>query len=381
MLKRALLVLAAVPFAAASLFTTACSHADDDDASEAPFDPVILAISPDRDQSDFFFESDVWAEFDEAPDSVEISIEGITGTQAQDDNRFTFDIDGALESNTAYNLTVVWSPSTNSPLTFEFSTGPHGQVLTNEQDLINTTFEIDLASANFVEPPGVGSIIASQLKGFHLLFMPLDTSNFDMGLLHTLGGLGIEEGGGIDQNPCSGTLPFTYGSDGLIDTDDDAPADWDNPRFIVGPTDLELAIQGTSARLHEVYLEGVVHPDLDDMQGMTFEGVLDTRALDNLLSDDGGEGAACEFLSDTLAITCEECGGDYPGPYCLGALATDMVAVKIPGLVLEELSCADVLDRWQAGTCTDKDAADYDLDLDGDYSDGCPEWAGPAVGR
>lgn len=381
MLKRALMVLAAVPFAATWMFTTACSHADDDDASEAPFDPIILALSPDPDTTDFFFEADAWVQFDEAPDSVTISISDVTGTQSQDGNLFAFDIEGALDSNATYTMTIEWAPSTNSPLAFEFSTGPHGGVLTNEADLINTTFEIDLASANFVEPPGVGSIIASQLKGFHLLFMPLDTSDFENGLLHTAGGLGLEEGGDLVQDPCSGTLPFTYGNDGILGTDDDVPAEWDDPRFTVGPTDLELAIQGTSARLSDVFLNGVVHPDLDDMQGMTFAGILDTRALDSLLSDDGGEGAACEFLADTLAIDCEECGGDFPGPFCLDALATDIVATKVEGVVIELLTCADVLDRWQAGTCTDEDAADYDPNEDGDYSDGCPEWAGPAVGR
>jgi hypothetical protein len=374
MLKRALMVLAAIPFAATWMFTTACSHADDDDATEDIFDPIILAISPDPTDTNFFFEADAWVQFDDAPDSVSIEIEGVEGTQSQDGDLFSFDITGAFESNTTYTMRVVWSPSTNSPLSFEFSTGPHGQVLENEEGLINTTFEIDLASANFVEPPGIGAIIASQLEGFHLLFMPLDTSDLAAGLLHALGGLGVEEGGSIDQDPCSGTLPFTYGSDGLIDTGDDAPAVWDNPRFVVGPTNLELAIQGTSARLTEVFLEGVVHPELDDIDGMTFAGVLDTRALDDLLSEGGGEGAACEFLSDTLGIECEECGGDFPGPYCLDALATDMVALQIPGLVLEQLTCVDVLDRVEAGVCTEEDAADYDLDGDGDYTDGCPEW-------
>ena len=374
MLKRALMVLVAVPFAATWMFTTACSHADDDDASEAPFDPIILALAPDPDTTDFFFEADAWVQFDEAPDSVTISIDGAPGTQSQDDNLFSYDITNALDSTATYTMTIEWAPSTNSPLSFEFSTGPHGGVLTNEQDLINTTFEIDLASANFVEPPGVGSIIASQLKGFHLLFMPLDSSNFAEGLLHTLGGLGLEEGGGLVQDPCSGTLPFTYGDDGELGTADDVPAEWDNPRFVVGPTDLNLAIQGTEARLSDVFLNGVVHPDLDDMQGMTFAGILDTRALDGLLSDEGGEGAACEFLADTLAIECEECGEPFPGPYCLDALATDMVAVQVPGVVLEQLTCADVLDRVDTGECTAEDAADYDPNGDGDYSDGCPEW-------
>ncbi len=376
MLKRALMVLAAIPFAATWMFTAACSHADDDDATDdGPEWAAIIDISPEVDQSDFFFESDAWAVFDREPTSATMSINnGVTGESTLDGTLLSFDIAGALEADTTYELTVTWEPSEVGSTSFEFTTGPWGNVVDDEAGLINTTYEIDLASADFTEPPGVGSIIASQLEGFHLLFMPLDTSDFAAGLLHTLGGLGAEDGPDLIQDPCSGTLPFTYGNDGELGTADDVPAEWDNPRFVVGPTDLELAIQGTSARLFDVFLSGVVHPDLDDMQGMLFTGTLDTRALDGLLDEEGGEGAACDFLLETLGIECEPCAGNADEAFCLDAAAENIVATQIPGLVLEQLTCADVLDRWQAGTCTDEDAADYDPNGDGDYSDGCPEW-------
>ncbi len=370
MLKRALLVMLVVPW----VLNTACSHAvDDDDTTETPENPIILAISPTLDQTDFFYESDAWVQFDTEPDSVTISIEGATGSQSQDGTVFTFDIDGALESNSTYTLTVEWAPSEDSPLSFEFSTGPHGDLVTDETALVDTTFEIDLASANFVEPPGIGSIIASQLEGFHLLFMPTDESDFDADLLHTLGALGVEDGPNLVQDPCSGTLPFTYGNDGEYGTADDVPAEWDDPRFTVGPTDLALAIQGTEAHIDDVFLSGVVHPDLEDIRGMVFSGTLDTRALDGLLSDGGEEGAACDFLVDTLGISCEPCPSGA-GDFCLDVLANEMSAEEVPGLVLEPLTCADVIDDFIAGgVCTEEDVADYDTAGDGTYA-GCPEW-------
>lgn len=368
MLKRALLVLLVVPW----VLNTACSHVDDDDATEEPPTPIILAISPEVDQTDFFYEASAWVQFNVDPDSVTISIDGVTGTQSQDGFVYSFDIDGALESSSTYTITVEWAPSPDSPLSFEFSTGPHGEMVADETGLVDTTFEIDLASATFVEPPGIGGIIASQLEGFHLLFMPTDESNFAEDLLHTLGGMGIEDGPNIVQDPCAGTLPFTYGNDGEFGTADDVPAEWDDPRFTVGPTDLALAISGVEAHIDDVFLTGVVHPDLDDIMGMEFSGTLDSRALDGLLSDEGEEGAACEFLLDTLGIACQTCPSGA-GDFCLDVLANDMSAVQIPGLILESRSCVDVLEAVVAGTCTEKDAADYDPDGDGIY-EGCPEY-------
>ena len=44
-----------------------------------------------------------------------------------------------------------------------------------------------------------------------------------------------------------------------------------------------------------------MHPDLEDMRGVIFEAILDSRALDSLIGD-GEEGAACAFVTETLGI-------------------------------------------------------------------------------
>ncbi len=374
MRKTLALLLFAAPLALSGCPT---EPVDDDDATDPVRIPIIVEAHPVPD-GQLFYQSNLWVEFDVPPDSVTLELSGGlagTTTSSSNDRIWTLDPTDDLDSDSSYSLTVTWSPTESDPLVINFTTGRHGEPVPDPTGLIGQVYNIDLAGATFVEPPGVGAIIGSQLDGIAILFSPTDESSFEPGDqpgMHILGALGAEEGGDIFQEECTETLAFTYGPDHVFGGGDDVPATWNDPRMELGPADLPLSIQGISATIQDLEITGTFHPELDDMQGGTFAGKIDTRPLAPELDPDGGEDAICQLVFETVGVECEECGGDIPGPFCLSVLATDIVAEHIPGLELTPYTCGDLIDIYLAsGECDE--ALDFDEDGDGEY-ELCPDW-------
>jgi len=371
MLKKLLFLSAIVPV---GMFSQACTSPGDDDDSTAEPDVVIVEANPEPGEDNFFFQSPLWVEFDRAPDSATISLSGpdgdVAGTQEEDNNgrvaRFTPSAD--LTPSTDYTMTVSWAPAAQD-LNVSFTTGPYGNTVGTEDDLIGATYNIDLANANFVEPPGVGPILQSQIGDIAIIFSPLPTSDFAAGEMHIVGAIGEDVGGTITQDTCNESLAFTYGPDNVLGGGDDVPAGWDNPVLELGPTDLVISVQGINATIQDLVIIGTFHPDLVDMRGGTFAGKVDTRPLAPELDPEGGEGAICDLVEETIGVSCEECGGTVPGPFCLSVLADNIVAEEVPGLTVAERGCADILGD---ADCADNHA-DYDEDGDGAY-ELCPEF-------
>jgi hypothetical protein len=373
MLKKLLLLSAMVPVGLISQACTGETTGDDDDATADP-PVVIVEANPEPGEDNFFFQSPLWVEFDRAPDSATITLSGpdgdVAGTQESDNNgrveRFT--PSAALTPSASYTMTVSWSPS-EGDLSVDFQTGPYGGMVGTPGDLVDMAFNIDLAGAEFVEPPGVGPILQSQIGDIAIVFSPLATSDFDAGEIHIVGALGEDSGGNITQDTCQESLAFTYGPDGALGGGDDVPAGWSNPDMELGPTDLSISVQGIEATIQDLVITGTFHPDLVDMRGGTFAGKVDTRPLAPELDPEGGEGAICDLVEETIGVGCEECGGDNPGEFCLSVLAEDIVAEEVPGLTVAERGCADIL---ADAACAD-DHGDYDEDDDGTY-ELCPEF-------
>ncbi len=351
---------------------------DDDDATEEGDPPsIIVEINP-APGGELFYQSNLWVEFNRPPASVTITLSDAGGASlsgAQDssnsDRVWTFDPAEDLIPSTDYVMNVQWSPAEPDAgdLDVTFSTGPHGGSVADPTGMVGATYNIDLAGATFVEPPGVGAIIGSQLDGVAILFSPTDESSFEPGDqpgLHIIGALGEESGPDIVQEACTETLAFTYGPDSLYGTADDVPATWNDPKLELGPTDLPLSIQGIEATIQELVITGTFHPDLSDMRGGTFGGKIDTRPLAPELDPDGGEDAICQLVFETVGVECEECGGDNPGEFCLTVLAEDIVAAEVPGLELTPYTCADLIELYEStGECDE--ALDFDEDGDGTY--------------
>ena len=377
-------LLLLLPIAA---FIAGCPTADDDDSSGDGDNPdpdvVITEANPDpQDPNNFYFRSDIWVRFDRVPDMAEITVTqggtAIDGSTAESSGGtvLTFTPAAPLIPSTDYELTIHWMPNSAGDLTYAFQTGPYGNELaTPEATLVDSTYNIDLAAATFVEPPGIGPILQSQIGDIAILFMPTADSNFVAGELQILGALGEVTdpvNNTVIQTDCTETLAFT----------EQEPAVFDNPDMSVGPTDLEISIAGVSATINDLNITGTFHPDGTDMRGGTFAGSVDTRPLVDEIEEGGDDDAVCVLVEETIGVECEPCNDDGTEPFCLSLLAEDIVAERITGLVLEMMTCVDIITHFEASVdcggdmqpdCDCSDATDYDADGDGVY-ELCPAY-------
>ena len=360
-------------------------EADDDDAGDDDdaVDPevaYIVEIHPEPDSDDFFVSSDLWVEFDRPVDDAGLSLAGpddeqVPGAVTSDTPGRVYFLDPTdpLEPGQSYVFTVAWSPSTNSPLQLEFTTSEHGLPLDDPEDLIDRTFSVDLSSGTWVEPPGVGPIIGSQMDGTVVLMTATDDSDLSAGYAHVLGVLGVEEGGDVWQDPCVETMAMTAGPDGEVGTSDDTPSEWLDPRIVTGPVDMTFTVQGMTTTVKDAYMETTFAPDLGDAQGGIYEGTIDTRPMAEELDPDGGPGAMCDLIWETVNVACEECGDPDPGEYCLSTRVENLVSEYEPGLLLEPVDCIDIIDQWEFSGDCDSEAMSFDADGDGTY-ELCPDW-------
>jgi hypothetical protein len=318
-------------------------------------------------------------EFDRPADDVVLTLEdddgaGVPGTQTQDSpgRVYFLDPDDPLEPDSEYQLTIAWDGDA-SPAVVSFQTSEHGDTVPDPDEMIGRVYSIDMANGTWVEPPGVGAIIGSQFDGMALLITNTPESDFDDGVVHVMAVLGEEEGGNPSQDYCVETMALTFGADGVYGTYDDTPGAWDNPQISVGPTDLELTLQGSTTVVQDAYLETTVAPDLGTSVGGRYEGTIDTRPMAEELDPDGGPGAMCDLIWETVNVPCVECGGDNPGEYCLHTRVEDLVSEWIPGMELEPITCVEIIDAYESyGDCY-SEAEDYDEDGNGTY-ELCPEW-------
>jgi hypothetical protein len=188
-------------------------------------------------------------------------------------------------------------------------------------DLIGRTFLLDLVNGNLTEPAGLDAIIDSQWDDTQLLMAAPPGSAFDDGVMEALLAQGDGAGG---QDLAIRTTTVSGGS-------------WANPTVQFGPVDLlefGFTIQGVPIHLRDASFGVTFRPDGRSGTDGWMTGSFDLRALDALLSEDGEEGAGCEFLSDTLGIECQECGAPAPGPFCLDVAFDSIESVEVPGLQL-----------------------------------------------
>ncbi|HCP45295.1 MAG TPA: hypothetical protein DIU15_04605, partial [Deltaproteobacteria bacterium] len=358
------------------------SVTDDDDSAgddaAAGDSAVIVRTVPEPSEPDFFFRSNLEVEWSLPPNEASLDLRDAAGsavggsTEMENSGRtLVFDPDDDLSPSSQYTVTVSWSGD-DSPLVFEFSTGSYGEQLDGaaEQGLVGRVFNLDLTAGNFVEPPGVGAILQSQIDDVAILFTMTAESNFDPASqpgLHILGAVGEIDGGQVSTDACSETLGFTYGADGVLGTSDDSPARWENPSMELGPTTLELNLSGLATTIEDLLISGAFHPELDDMQGGVFEGKIDTRPLAPVLDPEGGEDALCALILQTVGVDCEPCNDDGTEPFCLDLVIEDIPGVRVDGLSITPTTCVDIINSFVADGTTCQEAAEaYDADADAD---------------
>ncbi|MCO4769101.1 MAG: hypothetical protein KDA24_03670 [Deltaproteobacteria bacterium] len=334
---------------ACAALLTACpegdtpSPTDDDDATEDPCanSAGLLSVEPEQDAEDLYTDtvSATWDAVPLTPTLVVTDANGdeIGGAIEEADNGRTLIFTATEVFAASSVVTATAATECMEAASWSFSSGPYGGNLDAPEDLIDRVFDIDLGSADIVEPAGIGGLLQGFIADVYVLFQMMDVSDFTAGELHVMGALGELGADGVEQDMCTESLPLTFGQDGELGTADDVLATWEDPYLRVGPTDLTLEVEGTEATIEDLFLEMLFHPQATSFVAGRLEGMIDTRPLVGLL-DSEDPSAICELAEETVGISCIDCGGGEE--FCLR-----IVAENIQGEMLSDTGLATVTEE------------------------------------
>ena len=224
--------------------------------------------------------------------------------------------DGQWRGNEDYTLTVDFCGKTE---TLTFGTSEYGLPLEDgASELVGHTYNIDLASAEYTHPPGIGTLLSANID--QPLLFGIDSANDES--LDFIAALGLYNNvGGIDQ--ASGLWYFP-GADFST-----------SPYFEAYAENLAIDYNGIAIPIFDFEISGTFSADMTTIGKAHFEGLGDTREIAiNLMQDENG---LCTLLAAS-GSECVECpGADAGVAYCV-FLAGDIDEVAIvPNMTLEEM--------------------------------------------
>jgi len=346
--------------------------------------PAVVDLSPNPGQTDFYFEDDLYVVFEFAPDAAQLNLldaddtsVAAASTISSDGTLYTLDPASALSPDSDYTLEIQVTEPDSPPLRISFRTSKHGlPVNTDTGGLWGAVYRLDTTGAIVTQPAKAGTILLNQLEEWNLLLGIGEQSNFESDSqpgVHIQSALGTPDGDGFIQDPCGRTVSLTWGPDGVVNTDDDVPATFDDPRLELSPGDLDVLVGLLPTHIGGLNFSALFHPELTDMRDAVVQGTIDTRALDMLFFEKGGqEGITCALLG-TLDIACEDCGGDNPGEFCLEVRAEQVRATRVAMPPIQQYTCATVIEHFdETGECSEQVAL-YDPQSNGSYQL-CPEY-------
>jgi len=191
------------------------------------------------------------------------------------------------------------------------SAGDH-EAVGDLSDVVGKDYLFDLGSAEFVEPPGVGSLLAQYAADVFLSPIHIQAIDEQAGTLEAFAAHLGESG----QDMCVPTTSLT----------DDQPGTWDNPFLLLGPTAYPIRLGDQEATSGTVECDGWFNPDGSSFVGSTIYGPIDMRSLDELIDPGAEDGAACNLFA-TQGIQCESCPSDGE-PYCLSIRMEQVMWVR-----------------------------------------------------
>jgi hypothetical protein len=285
---------------------------DTDTDTDLPCVAEIEDLTPENGAVAVATDTVVVATFDDvvAEGDFTLAIDGVAGTTALagDGMSATFTPDAALDTNTEY--TVAWSVCSDSGET-DFTTA--GDPV-DGGSLVNNTYGVDFAEVEFVEPPGIEAFLGD----ITLEYLLLQVESYDAGSseLGLVGSIGVEDGGDVYQGACYEVIPFPS-------VDFTA-----NPVFRAGPSTLGFDIgYGIVVTLESMYFQAAFSDDGSELQGITINGDVDTRPLDDLAGFD-----VCSTLV-ILGISCTPCASDGATKCLYTELAADTAALVGTGVI------------------------------------------------
>lgn len=183
------------------------------------------------------------------------------------------------------------------------------------EDLAGRTYLLDLLSADWEEPPGLGQIMQS----FFTTPILLGVRYADETRIDLIGSLGkVDALGNVTQ--------------------DRSMASWDFPLtdFTSAPyletraEEITLRYDDYDIPVEDFLLESTFSADGSTIGGGVISGFADTRYMGPLLQ--GGEDAVCK-LAATIAVNCQPCTDG--APYCLRLRVSSVEGILLPGLELD----------------------------------------------
>ncbi len=288
---------------------------DDDDLVDGVSDDdswegiaSIVDTEPDDGETSAYYRSDVIVEFDApAPDAAIVLVEDGVGevpgenTLSDEGHTLTFDPHGDestdyLTLGAWFTATITWQGLVSEIRFSTWSESPGGC-----SSMIDHDYFIDLGSATFTEPPGVGSLLSQYIADIYPIVHVVDLEDGE-GWIDLLMTVCLREGNDHVQDLCV----TTHALDG---------AHLDCPYFEATFDEYAFDLEDGECALRDMTLAGSFSIDGSSIVGGTLVGELDSRCLDPLVDPGSDEGVTCELLA-SLGIECAECTDDS-GPFCL----------------------------------------------------------------
>jgi hypothetical protein len=303
---------------AVSLSLAACGDKDDTaDDTDGPVscDNGVDEMVPDVDATDAYWRADI--EFhlddpDESGPSITLTQGGteVPGTSTTDEDMEVvyFTPDEPLLPSTEYVATLSYCVGDASNT---FTTSELGGELT--ADILDKTYVIDLGSARFVEPAGVGELIGE----FVTMNVLVGVAAIDGADITMMGALSEE--GNTDQDFCSPTF--------------DLSADFsESPYFVIAADSIELSVAGYTIPLQDFEVSGTFASDGSYFGGGVLAGSVDARDIVEMIDEVDTWEDACN-LTASFGAACIACSDGVEA--CLSLRADQIIADENPGQVLE----------------------------------------------
>ncbi len=263
----------------------------------------------------------VYVETNEDPSKYDVFLVDEDGVRLRaeqkwpDEDSLSFEVEfvGGLKASHDYQLII---RDCAGERVVNFRTSSYGAPLeAGPSSLVGNTYVLDLAGADWVQPPGLGPLLQLYFTTPVLLGVETaDTTSIDF-----LGAPGaIDPFEGILQDMTQQTWDF------------EGTGFADEPYFRTDVPEVNFKFDGLDIPVFEFRVEGTFEADGSSFGGGALIGNADTRNLGVQLGEPDNPAAMCGY-AESLGILCKSCPDGEP--YCL-----DLKVVGVDGSLVPDLT-------------------------------------------
>jgi hypothetical protein len=228
---------------------------------------------------------------------------------------FTVQFDGGLAPDADHVLEVTDCAGTTR---ISFHTDVYGLPLEGGAgSLTGKTWQLDLVSATWEQPSGLGTLLSAFFATPILLGVRFASDD----VIDLLGAPGTTVAGVLIQDPATPTWDFPI-------------SDFTQAPYVEAESDnVVFEYQGAQIPIQDFAFETTFAPDGATLGGTVLRGVADTRNL-GVLINDPDPAAICNIAAD-IGTACIPC--DDGGNYCLVMEVRDVDGTLVPDLTLRTI--------------------------------------------